>query len=141
MPGSRETGREVQRTAELAHSFLGYQERWLPWHMWEQGRETAGCCLSASMVHRWLRRTGERTEQSLRGQWQGVENSGQFGSDRLWARLAAGAKRVVLLLVDTVTGVIWTTLVTVGEERPQTGLASSSGSKKRGYHGMTWMVW
>ena len=31
-------------------------------------------------------------------------------------RLRGGGKRVLLLLVDTVTGVVWTTVATAGEE-------------------------
>lgn len=46
-----------------------------------------------------------------------MENSGQFGTDGLWARLRDGLKRVVLLVVDTATGVVWTTKVSEGEQR------------------------
>jgi len=37
----------------------------------------------------------------------GVATSGQMGTDGLWARLRGKAKRVVLLLSDSVTGVVW----------------------------------
>ena len=45
----------------------------------------------------------------------GVESSGQLATDGLWARLRGGTKRVVLALVDNVTGVVWPPVVVAGE--------------------------
>jgi len=107
----------LRRTAEELRSWLGQQERWLWWRVGEEraaGREE--CYLCASTIHRWLDKAGVKAQQGIKGQWAGLENSGQFGTDGLWARLRGGGKRVLLLLVDTVTGVVWTTVATAGEE-------------------------
>ena len=45
----------------------------------------------------------------------GVESSGQLATDGLWARLRGGTTRVVLALVDTVSGVVWPPVVVAGE--------------------------
>ena len=39
-----------------------------------------------------------------------------MGTDGLWARMRGGGKRVLFLLVDTVTGVVWATAVAAGED-------------------------
>lgn len=110
-------GSSLRRSAEWVRSLVGHQERWRKWHIWERQREEREhCTLSASTVHRWLVSAGEQAQRGVAGQWDGVANSGQFGADGLWARLRDGAKRVVLSLVDTVTGVIWATQVSAGEE-------------------------
>ena len=111
-------GSSLRRSAEWIRSLVGHQERWWMWHVWRKpDQEGAPCTLSASTLHRWLRRAGEQAQEGQPGQWSGVENSGQFGTDGLWARLRDGAKRVVLLVVDTATGVVWTTKVSEGEQR------------------------
>jgi hypothetical protein len=46
-----------------------------------------------------------------------VPTSGQFGTDGLWARLKGGATRVVLLLTDSVTGVVFPPVVTTAERQ------------------------
>jgi hypothetical protein len=110
----------LRRIAEELRSWMGRQERWWLWRVWEvQVRGGESCYLGASTIHRWLDRAGRKAEQGVRGQWVGVEHSGQFGTDGLWARLRRGGKRVVLLLVDMVTGVVWTTVVAAGEESAQ----------------------
>jgi hypothetical protein len=45
-----------------------------------------------------------------------VRTSGQVGTDGLWAKLGKKTKRVVLALVDSVTGIIWPPVVVSGEE-------------------------
>jgi hypothetical protein len=111
-------GSSLRRSAEWIRSLVGHQERWRLWHAWEEPEEDReGCTLSASTIHRWLVRAGKQAEKGQQGQWNGVENSGQFGTDGLWARLRDGTRRVVLLLVDTVSGVVWTTKASEGEER------------------------
>jgi hypothetical protein len=67
-------------------------------------------------VQRWLDAAGETAAASVKDQLAGVVASGQMGTDGLWAVLRGGAKRVVLVLVDTVTGVIWPPVVVAGEE-------------------------
>lgn len=103
----------LRRTAELLRSLMGHQERWLIWCPWEKRESGEVCHLSASTIQRWVVRAGEQAGSP--GQWQKVANSGQFGVDGLWARLVAGAKRVVLMMADTATGMIWSTAVSMGE--------------------------
>lgn len=110
-------GSSYRRTAELVRSLLGRQERWLYWlPLDEAPPKEKQCHLGASTVHRWLDRAGRRAAVRVRGQLDGVATSGQMGTDGLWARLRGGAKRVVLLLVDSVNGVAWPPVVVKGEE-------------------------
>ncbi len=60
---------------------------------------------------------GKRAERSVRGQLEGVATSGKLGTDGLWARLRGGVKRVVLALVDYVTGIAYPPVVVEGEEK------------------------
>ncbi len=100
-------GGSVRRVAELARSLIGKQERWLLWCFGSVApSEGEKCHLSQATVERWLDRAGLEARKSVPEQLAGVPSSGQVGTDGLWARLLAGQKRVVLALVDTVTGVI-----------------------------------
>ena len=111
-------GSSLRRSAEWIRSLVGHQERVWMWHVCRKPeQEGAICTLSASTIHRWLQRAGEQAQEGREGQWRGVANSGQFGADGLWARLRDGLKRVVLLVVDTATGVVWATKVSEGEQR------------------------
>jgi transposase-like protein len=109
------TGTSLRRTAELLRSWLGRQERWRLWRPWEV---VAGprCYLAASTVHRWLDVAGQVAQASVPGQLAGIAQSEELGSDGLWARLRGGAQRVLLLLADSVTGLVWPPLVARGEE-------------------------
>ena len=108
----------LRRVAEFVRSVLGRQERWRLWHAWQEQSETEECCeLSASTVHRWLNAGGRRVASQVTGQWAGVAGSGQMGVDGLWARLRGGAQRVVLLLTDAVTGLVWPPVVGQSEEQ------------------------
>lgn len=109
-------GSSLRRTAEIARSLLGKQERWLLWRLFSAGPEGwQRCHLSGSTVHRWLDRAGIEARRSVPGQLEGVASSGQVGADGLWARLLGRQKRVVLALVDAVSGVIFPPVV-VNEE-------------------------
>lgn len=109
-------GTSYRRAVCLLRSLMGCQERWRLWHVLApKGRLREQCYLCASTLHRWRRRAGERARQGLRGQLQGVESSGQFGTDGLWARLREKVTHVLLALVDTVTGVVWATHVAEDE--------------------------
>ena len=100
-------GSSVRRTAEWLRSLLGKQERWKLWRPLDaELGEGERCHLSGSTVERWLDRAGRAAEQTVVGQLAGVPMSGQVLVDGLWARLRGGAERVVLLLVDSVTGVM-----------------------------------
>jgi len=55
-------------------------------------------------------------QESVDGQLEGIEFSGHLGTDGLWARLRGGAKRVVLMLVDSASGLLWPPVVEAGEQ-------------------------
>ena len=110
-------GMSLRRTAELVRSMVGKQERWLMWLLFRtEAEHREACYLSQSTVQRWLDQAGVEAEASVVGQLAGVPSSGQLATDGLWARLLAGQKRVVLALVDTVTGVMHPPVVVRGEE-------------------------
>ena len=89
-------GSSFRRTAEWVRSLLGKQERWLIWRLFDPSpSEDEMFHLGATTVHRWVD-----------GQLEGIAISGQMGTDGLWARLRGGATRVVLLLQDSVTGLL-----------------------------------
>src|SRR5688500_7700967 len=112
-------GTSVRRTAEVLRAWLGRQERWRLWRPLDPApSEPARCTLSASTVQRWLNRAGDRARQTVRGQLAGVPTSGQLTTDGLWARLRGPTTRVVLLLLDSVSGVVWPPVVATGEEAP-----------------------
>jgi hypothetical protein len=128
----------VRRDAAFVRSLLGHQERWLFWRLFESEPEEAKRCrFSPSTLQRWLDRAGEVAKGAIKGQLEGAKVSGEVGVDGLWVRLkstaegaagtagAAGAaigaakgqvKRVVLVLVDSVTGLIYPPVVVKGEE-------------------------
>jgi len=113
-------GMSLRRSAELVRSLVGKQERWLMWLRFRRVAEPREACyLSQSTVQRWLDNAGVEAEASVAGQLAGVRSSWQVATDGLWARLLAGQKRVVLALVDTVTGVIHPPVVVRGEESGQ----------------------
>jgi hypothetical protein len=107
----------LRRVAELLRSLMGRQERWWLWRGWEErpaGQEE--CHLHHSTVQRWLDGAGRKAEESVAGQLAGISSSGQMGTDGLWARLRGGSKRVVLVLVDSVSGLLYPPVVVEGEE-------------------------
>jgi transposase-like protein len=109
-------GASARRTAEVVRSWLGKQERWRLWRPLDPvPDDRAACHLSASTVERWLDRAGAQARQTVPGQLAGVPTSGQLATDGLWARLRGGTTRVVLALVDGVTGVVWPPVVVGGE--------------------------
>jgi hypothetical protein len=110
-------GSSLRRTAELARSLMGKQERWLLWRLFQKEPEDREKCpLSQATVERWLDKAGIEARKTVPEQLAGVPTSGQVATDGLWARLLKGQKRVVLALVDTVTGVIWPPVVVNGED-------------------------
>ena len=109
-------GTSTRRTAEILRSWLGQQERWRIWRPLDPAPSDATACqLSASTVERWLDQAGQTAKAGVAEQLVGVESSGQLATDGLWARLRGGTKRVVLALVDTVSGVVWPPVVVAGE--------------------------
>src|SRR3954468_19998737 len=101
-------GTSTRRTAEVLRSWLGQQERWQGWGPLDPAPSDATAChLSASTVDRWLDQAGQTAKAGVAEQLVGAASSGQMATDGLWARLRGGTKRVVLALVDNVTGVVW----------------------------------
>lgn len=110
-------GTSLRRTAEFLRSWLGKQERYLLWRPLDEApSEAERCHLCASTVHRWLDRAGGQAEASVDGQLCGIVETVAAGTDGLWARLRGGGKRVVLLLTDSVTGLVFPPVVAKGEE-------------------------
>jgi transposase-like protein len=109
-------GSSVRAIAEELRSLLGHQERWLLWRPLDPVPAPAATChLSASSVQRWLDAVGRQAQTTVSGQLGAVPSSGQLATDGLWARLRGESRRVVLLVADGVTGVIWPPVVVAGE--------------------------
>ena len=110
-------GTSLRRTAEVLRSWLGKQERYMLWRPLDAPpAEADQCHLAASTVHRWLDQAGRKAQGSVVGQLEGIGSTGTVGVDGLWARLRGGVQRVVLLVVDSVSGLIWPPVVVEGEE-------------------------
>lgn len=110
-------GTSLRRTAELLRSWLGKQERYRLWRPLDaEPLAEARCHLAASTVHRWLDKAGIQAAASVAGQLAGIVQTVAVGTDGLWAKLCGGGKRVVLLLYDSVSGLVFPPLVTQGEE-------------------------
>lgn len=107
----------LRRTAEFLRSWLGRQERWRMWRPLDATPPDERCYLAASTVHRWLDRAGVTAQASVPGQLQGIGQSTELGTDGLWAKLRGGATRVVLLLADSVTGLLWPPVVAEREDQ------------------------
>ena len=60
---------------------------------------------------------GVVAQASVPGQLQDLAQSAELGTDGLWARLRGGATRVVLLLADSVTGLLWPPVVAEREDQ------------------------
>jgi len=111
------TGSSLRRSAEWLRSWLGKQERWQLWRpLDESPLVEERCYLTASTLYRWLDRAGQEAERTVVGQLRGLVSSQVVGADGLWARVRGGSKRVVLLMADSVSGVIWPPVVAIGEE-------------------------
>jgi hypothetical protein len=112
-------GTSLRKAAEWMRSVIGRQERWWMWHPWESPEaegQRERCKLGQSTVQRWVAGAGAKAEKHAEGQLAGVPCSGQMGADGLWARLRHGSQRVLLLVADSVTGVIWSVKTAVEEE-------------------------
>jgi hypothetical protein len=124
----------IRRSCEFVRSLLGRQERWLVWRLFEsEPDEAERCRLSASTLERWLDRAGEVAEETVEGQLAGIASSGQVGVDGLWAKLKGKTKRVVLVLVDSVTGLIYPPVVVAGEEDSATWAKLFERAKQAGF--------
>jgi hypothetical protein len=113
-------GTSLRRTAELLRSWMGKQERYLLWcPLTRECEQSEASHLSASTVHRWLDQAGAKAVESVEGQLAGIVETRAAGTDGLWAKLRGGGRRVVLLLYDSATGIVFPPLVTKGEESAQ----------------------
>jgi hypothetical protein len=70
-------------------------------------------------VHRWLDAAGERAVERIPDQLAEIGEAQQLGTDGLWAKVIGEAKRVVLMTVDCISGLIYPPVVTAGEESAQ----------------------
>jgi len=77
--------------------------------------ERERCYLAASTVHRWLDRAGRRAKATVPEQLKDVPISRQMGTDGLWVRLRDGTQRVILILTDYASGVVWPPVVVASE--------------------------
>jgi transposase-like protein len=110
-------GSSLRRVAEMVRSLIGRQERWHFWHIGSAPDPVLPRCrLSHSTVHYWLDQAGRRAESQVEGIYKGVPASRRMGTDGLWARLRGGVVRVLLLLRDSVTGLLWPPVVAAAEE-------------------------
>ena len=108
-------GTSLRRTAEILRSWLGRQERWLLWRPLA-AEPAARCYLAASTVQRWLDGAGRTAQASVDGQLSGIGHTQVVGTDGLWAKLKGRGQRVILLVVDSVNGLVYPPFVAQGEE-------------------------
>ena len=97
----------LRRVAEFLRSEMGMQERWYMWACETIKKGFKVCFLNASTVCRWKQKAGIEAEKSIPGQLEGIESSGEMGTDGLWVRMAGKAKGVILALMDSKTGLIY----------------------------------
>jgi transposase-like protein len=107
-------GTSLRRTAEILRSWLGHQERWRLWRPLDDERRER-CYLAASTVQRWLDAAGKAAQASVAGQLTGIAHPQAVGTDGLWAKLKDRVQRVVLLVVDSVSGLVYPPVVAQGE--------------------------
>lgn len=129
----RRSRSSLRRTAEFTRSLLGRQERWSFWRPLDAERDsTEECRLGASTVHRWLDVAGQAAKKTVKGQLAGVRSSGQVSADGLWAKLRGGVKRVVLVLVDSASGLVYPPVVVEGEESEKSWQKLFARAKRAG---------
>lgn len=109
------TGTSLRRTAEWLRSWLGQQERWQAWRPLDPP-PVAACALAASTVQRWLDDAGKQAQASITDQLRGIVAARAVGVDGLWAKLTVGVRRVLLAVIDSVTGWVLPLWVAPGEE-------------------------
>lgn len=108
-------GTSLRRTAEVLRSWMGQQERWRVWRPLDNPTRPR-CSLAASTVHRWLDGAGQHAAESIPEQLAGIGETQELGTDGLWAKLKGQVVRVVLLAVDSVSGLIYPPVVVRDEE-------------------------
>ena len=110
-------GCSLRKTAEWLRAEIGKQGRYRIWHILARLAREAVCChLCERTLERWLAQAGLAAAQSVVGQLKGIASPREAGVDGLCGRLHDGTKRVVLMLVDTVTGLVYPPQVVKEEE-------------------------
>ena len=110
-------GSSLRRVAEWVRSTINRDGRWQVWHpLSRPDPQACKCKLHHSTVQWWLDQAGRRAQQGVAGMYAGLGPTRLVGADGLWARLRGGATRVLLMLRDSVTGLLWPPVVAVGEE-------------------------
>ena len=105
----------LRRTAEYA-LWLGRQERWRLWSPVDTAPPGAACYLAASTVHRWLDAPAWRRRPACPGNCRTLRRVPSWG--RMAVGAAAGWRHpVVLLLADSVTGLLWPPVVAAREDQ------------------------
>ena len=112
-------GTSLRRTAEFLRSWMGKQERWLIWRPLDK-KSDEPCYLTASTIHYWLDRAGVEAKKTVPGQLLGIGEGAVLGTDGLWAKLKGNVQRVVLLVVDSMSGLIYPPVV--AEDETSAGL-------------------
>jgi transposase-like protein len=110
-------GVSTRKTAEWLRAEIGKRGRYLTWHIQASLLLPAeDCRLCVQTLLRWQAQAGKVAAQSVSGQLAGIHSLGEVGVDGLWVRLHDGTKRVVLMLADTVTGLVYPPVVVKEEE-------------------------
>lgn len=112
------SGTSLRRAACFVRSVIGRQERYLIWQPWVLTAQGPECTLSAGTIGRWLDEAGVRAQAIVAGQLSGVKVVA-VAADGLWTRLHKGAKRVVLMLVDCTSGLVFPPVIAKGEGAEQ----------------------
>lgn len=107
-------GTWLRRTAEVLR-WMGQQERWLLWRPLDHPTRLR-CSLAASAVHRGLDGAGQRAVESVPEQLAGIGETQEVGTDGLWTKLKGQVVWVVLLAVDSVSGLIYPPVVARDED-------------------------
>ena len=71
--------------------------------------------MAASTVQRWLDGAGTVAQATVPGQFCGIGQTETVGTDGLWAKLKGKIPCVVLLVVDSVSGLVYPPIVAKGE--------------------------
>ena len=112
-------GSSLRQVAEQVRSVIGHQERWSLWFpvldAWGPEEKREKCRFAESTLCLWLDQAGLRAKKQVKGAYEGGGLSGWWG----WTgcgRGAGGTVRVLLMVRDSVTGLLYPPVVVAGEE-------------------------
>jgi transposase-like protein len=110
-------GCSLRKAAEWLRAEIGKGGRYVRWHIMARLPLDAECChLCERTLLRWLARAGLAAQRSIPEHLAGIISSAEVGVDGLWTWLRRKTKRVVLLLVDCVTGLVYPPTLAQGED-------------------------